>query len=126
MARDPSKADGLAPRGLAFWDALQADTEFDAHDEEILLEACRTLDTIDQLSEAIASDGVMVVGSQGQPVLNGAIAERRQQQQSLGRLIAMLNLDAEYTGAILQREATKNAKKAANARWAPLKAVERA
>lgn len=126
MAKRVSPADSLGTRGRAFWDALHKDDDWDAHDEEVILEACRTADTIDELSEAIGRDGVMIKGSQGQLVLNGAVAERRQQQQSLARLITMLNLDQAEMGAALQRTATTNAKKAAQARWRGLKAVERA
>ncbi|MHA3723463.1 hypothetical protein ACXR2T_06250 [Leucobacter sp. HY1910] len=88
----------LGVRGAAFWVAQQAAYEWDEHDSQVLVEACRTLDTIDALAAAIEHDGVMLAGSQGQPVLNGAVAELRQQQTSLARLLAALDLDAEEVG----------------------------
>jgi hypothetical protein len=108
--------DGLGARGREFWDEQQKQLEFDPHEAQVLLEACRILDTIESLSEAIGADGVMVVGSQGQPVLNGAVAELRQQQAALARLIIQLNLDApDVAGAVTARAAAGRA--AAQKRW---------
>lgn len=114
----------LGNRGRAFWDAQQAQLEFDPHEEAVLLEACRTLDMIDALAKAVESDGVMLVGSQGQPVLNGAVAELRQQQAALARLIIQLNLDAaDVAGAISAKSGASRA--AAQKRWRDQKQVGR-
>ena len=108
--------DDLGARGRQFWDAQQAQLEFDPHEEAVLLEACRTLDTIDSLARAVKTDGVMLVGSQGQPVLNGAVPELRQQQAALARLIIQLNLDAtDVAGAVSAKSAASRA--AAQKRW---------
>ena len=82
----------------------------------MLLETCRTLDVIEVLSAAIESDGVMLTGSQGQPVLNGAVPELRQQQAALARLVIQLNLDApDVAGAVSAKSAASKA--AAQKRW---------
>lgn len=113
-------ADDLGPRGREFWDAQQAQLEFDPHEAAVLLEACRTLDMIDSLAGAIDADGVMLTGSQGQRVVNGAVAELRQQQAALARLIIQLNLDApDVAGAVSAKAAAGRA--AAQKRWREMK-----
>ena len=106
----------LGARGRAFWDSAQSRWEFDEHEAQVLLEACRTMDTIDVLAESVRADGVMSTGSQGQPVLNGAVQELRQQQASLARLLTQLNLDAAEVGQVLSAKQAQ-AKRAAQARW---------
>lgn len=108
--------DGLGARGRAFWDEQQAELEFDPHEEQVLLEACRTMDTIDALSTAIDRDGVMLTGSQGQARLNGAVAELRQQQAALARLIVQLNLDADDVAAAVSAKGAAS-RAAAQKRW---------
>jgi len=78
--------------------------EFDPHEAQVLLEACRTMDAIEALLVAVDRDGVMVTGSQGEPALNGAMAEiRRQQQAALARLLIQMDLDAvDVAGAVVE------------------------
>ncbi|MDB5336958.1 MAG: terminase [Planctomycetaceae bacterium] len=113
---DSTTPDGLEDRGAALWLELQEEFEFDAHEAELLFETCRTLDTIDALSNAIAQNGVMVTGSQGQTVLNAAIAERRQQQAAYARLVTQLNLVDEFESGV-ESARTRAAKTAAQAKW---------
>lgn len=115
----------LKERGRAFWDAAQEEYEFDIHEAEVLLEACRGLDMIDRLAEAVAEAGVMVAGSQGQPVLNAAVSELRQQQAAVTRLLTQLNLDSAEVGAVLTAKQAQ-ARAAAQARWRERKKVESA
>ena len=84
----------LKTRGRKLWISIH--TEFDPYEHEtaMILEVCRTLDTIDTLAASIAKDGTMLLGSQGQMVLNSAVAELRQQQAAYARLVPLLNLDA--------------------------------
>ncbi|WP_017793446.1 hypothetical protein [Leucobacter salsicius] len=106
----------LGARGRAFWDSAQDEFEFDIHEAEVLLEACRGMDMIDSLAAAVAADGVMTRGSQGQPVLNAAVGELRQQQASVARLLSQLNLDAAEVGQVLSAKQAQ-ARAAAQARW---------
>jgi hypothetical protein len=105
------------------WRDLSTKFEFDEQESDLLLETCRTLDTIDALSAAIDSDGLMVAGSQGQSVLNPAIAERRQQQAAFARLLTMLNLGEAESGSSVAKLTSVKAKTAANARWSRSKAA---
>lgn len=107
-----SKRVELGVRGSEFWASLHEEFEYDSHTSELVFEACRVLDVIDSLQVSIADDGVMVAGSQGQLVVNGAVAELRQQQAILIRLIQNLGLDDEG-----QSEVSRKAQMAAQARW---------
>lgn len=117
--------EALGARGRAFWDAAQVLYEFDIHEGEVLLEACRTLDVIDSLAGVVARDGVMSVGSQGQPVLNAAVSELRQQQAAVARLLTQLNLDAAEVGQVLSARQAQ-ARAAAQKRWRDQKKVQNA
>lgn len=118
--------DSLGVRGRELWDELQAILEFDRHEENLLVEICRVLDVTDALVESISKHGVMVLGSQGQFVLNSAVGELRQQQASFARLLPLLNLEAAGADASLLSMTTARAKQAANARWSSVKAARSA
>ncbi len=113
----PKAPASLQSRGRKTWNMLQQMVEFTDAETLILLEICRCLDMIDALSGAIKADGVMVEGSQGQSVLNPAIAELRQQQASLARLLPALHLPEELEAATQKR--TTRAKAGAAGKWLP-------
>jgi hypothetical protein len=117
--------DTLGPRGSTLWLELQGEYEFDPHEEELLLETCRALDVIDALAKSVGTDGVMLIGSQGQSVLNGAVAELRQQQAAFARLAAQLNLtDADLGSVLSARSAARRA--SAQKQWRDKKRDQRA
>ena len=122
----PAPPPGLGVRGAAAWVEIHETFEFDPQETALLVEVCRTLDTIDALSKAIEIDGYMLTGSQGQPVLNGAVAELRQQQLSYARLVTMLNLQGVEGAAAIIRATSVRASTAANARWNKEKRVTNA
>jgi hypothetical protein len=113
----PPPPDGLGARGADFWTAAQEQLEFDDRETDLLIEVCRTLDTIDLLSAAIDTDGVMLTGSQGQRVLNGAVAERRQQQAAYARLVTQLNLDGAEEASAMKSPRSASAAETAKRRW---------
>lgn len=113
----PPVPDGLGLRGAEFWVECQADLAFDSRETELLTEVCRTLDTIDSLAAAIAADGVMIQGSQGQQVLNSAVAELRQQQIAYSRLVLQLNLDGAEGDEGMKSSRAASASEAAKRRW---------
>ena len=116
---------GLKARGLGLWTQLHETYEFDPQETNLVIEVCRTLDTIDTLAASVAKDGTMVLGSQGQMVLNSAVAELRQQQAAYARLVTMLNLDAAESGSALLTATSASASAAANARWSKVKRAQR-
>lgn len=123
MADDtkPPPPDDLETRGEALWVDVNRDLEFDDHELVLLFEACRTVDVIDRLAEAVDRDGVLSTGSTGQPVIHPAVPELRQQQATLARLVTALNLSEALSGTPgavgAARAISTQAQAAANARW---------
>jgi hypothetical protein len=113
----PPVPKGIGRRGKAFWVDVQSELEFDARETGLLLEVCRILDTIDLIAQAVAADGVMLEGSQGQKVLNGAVAELRQQQAAYARLVTQLNLEGAATGEAMRSPRAASAAATAKRRW---------
>ncbi|WP_068483469.1 hypothetical protein [Pseudoclavibacter helvolus] len=109
----------LRDRGSELWRNLHATLEFDLHETVVLIEACRTLDRIDGLQTVLDRDGLTTTGSTGQTIVHPAVAEQRQQQASLARLVSQLNLGSAIEGgaAAMSRQISEAAKSAANARW---------
>lgn len=103
-------------RGAAFWRSVTADFEPDDGEAALLVEACRTLDMLDELAAAVARDGLMVKGSTGQPVTHPAVSEARQQRVTLARLLKALDFGDEDAPAVSSR-ASDHARYAAQERW---------
>ena len=113
--RTPS---GLRTRGRKFWKATMAAYELSDAEAEILLEACRTLDNLDDLDAAVRADGPTATGSAGQTVVHPALTEARGQRVVLHRLLASLALPDD-DDEVLQPARTTAARTAATARWKP-------
>lgn len=108
--------DGLQARGRRFWRSCTGSFDFTEAEFALLEEACRTLDNLDLLAAALTSDGAMVKGSQGQPVVHPALTEARGQRLVLHRLLAALQLPDE-DGQAIPTSATMRASTAARQRW---------
>jgi len=82
---------GLSERGQEFWTEFTSGRKnLEPAQLELLAEACRTVDVIDELEETIRRDGMMIAGSKEQMVLHPAIGEVRQQRGTLHRLLSAL------------------------------------
>lgn len=86
---DSSVPVGLGVPGGRLWTSVVDEFELIEHERAVLEEACRVRDRISQLQSAVSDDGVMIPSSQGSR-LHPAIAETRQQQLALARLLATL------------------------------------
>ena len=91
--------EGFGPRGKAFHDAVIAQLELEAHENELLTEACRALDRLDRLHEAIQRHGMLTPDGRIAP----AVTEARQQQLTLARLVASLRLPDDFSANHLDR-----------------------
>lgn len=87
------RPNGLSAPGGKLWDAVTGDFELAEHELAQLEEACHVRDMIAALRRQIDKDGTMISSSQGAR-LHPAIAERRQQQLALARLLATLGVPA--------------------------------
>ena len=90
MADEPDLLDGA---GLALWRRLADELEFDAHDEQIAIELCRTVSLCEALHRRLLDEGLVVEGQRGAK-LNPLAAELRQQRLVAARLTASLAIPA--------------------------------
>lgn len=82
---------GLRGPGMRLWSSVFDEFDLAEHELAQLEEACRVRDTIAALREQVNADGLMIGSSQGSR-LHPAIAETRQQQLALARLLATLEV----------------------------------
>ena len=82
---------GLGNAGKKLWTSITDEFELAEHELAQLEEASRVRDTIVRLRAAVDEDGTMIASSQGSR-LHPAIAEIRQQQLALARLLATLGV----------------------------------
>lgn len=93
----------LRARGMEFWNAVTGEVELDASGLVLLGEACRVIDRLDRLSDALngagrdwlkIADEVEVVGktTRIQVVVDGLLSEARQQQLAFKTLMAQMGL----------------------------------
>jgi len=108
---------GLGARGTKFWLDSMAEFEPTRADHELLVEACRTMDDLDALAATVHELGTMIMGSQGQPVLNAALTEIRGARLVLHRLLSALGF-ADADSEPVPSAQRLRASTAAKARWA--------
>jgi hypothetical protein len=109
---------GLQWSGRKLWEATVADFELSEHEVGLLLQACRTVDALDQLQARLDADGPMVQSPQGLKA-HPALPELRQQRIALARLLVAIGLpsgveDDEQPKA--QRRSVRGAYKPQSAR----------
>ena len=112
----PRVPSGMGARGRRFWRSIVSEFGLSDAEQEILAEACRTLDDLDRLSAMVAEHGVSVLGSQGQPVINPALTEARGQRIVLHRLVSALQLP-DPEGQPMPAATAQRGRSAAQARW---------
>jgi hypothetical protein len=96
--------------------ALPADLRFSAKELEVLRRACSLADREQQLKAAVKRDGLMTVGSTGQPALHPAMVELRQVEAALVRTLGMIS--TSDTAGKPVTPTVERASAAATARWA--------
>lgn len=85
---------GLGPAGGRLWRSVDAVFDFndEPHKVQILVQACRVADVVDEMDEAATEAPLTVKGSMGQPVISPFIAEARAQRALLAQLLGKLDL----------------------------------
>ena len=114
--KPPTPPPGLGRRGGSFWRRVVAGFDLDDAERELLVEVCRSLDTLDSLADVVAAEGHTVAGSRGQRVTHPAVGELRLTRQLVGRLLAQLQLPDE-DGVSLSSPTSARARRAAAIRW---------
>lgn len=107
---------GLGEAGRGLWQQVDGEYELAPDELALLAEACRTLDELDAISDALADGPVVVMGSMGQPKASGLFAEARAHRLVLAKLLEQLELPEEGRD-IGRTPSQQRASKAAEVRW---------
>lgn len=86
--------ENLGPRGLTLWESIAEGFDLAQHEADLLHEAARVADRLDDLDAVVRRDGVTVSTPQG-PKAHPALVEARQQSIVLTRLVASLRIPDE-------------------------------
>ncbi|NKS20863.1 terminase [Rhodococcus hoagii] len=89
--RIPKPPMPLKTGGRRLWRSVLTRFALAEHEKVMLLECCRTIDTIDDLVAIAAADGVVIESPQGRKA-HPALTEARQQRLVLTRLLRMLGI----------------------------------
>ncbi len=97
---NPRPPAGLGPTGRTYWTKVVADYVLNVDELVLLRQTCAVLDEIAAFDRRIAADGLVVVGSQGQPRPNPLVSQRRASRSLLARLVSQLGLPAADGGRV--------------------------
>lgn len=96
---------GLASQGKRLWVDVVESYELDQHEVALLTAACRTVDRLEDIAEALANaESLTTTNARGDLVAHPLLVEQRQQGISLSRLLASLRLPSGETedGALIR------------------------
>lgn len=85
---------GLGSAGKKLWSTVTDGFDLGEHELLVLLEACRTADTLNELEEDRKTHGSVIDSPHGKKA-NPAVVEARQQRLVLAKLLASLAIPAE-------------------------------
>lgn len=88
---------GLKAAGRRLWSAVVEEFELTEPERVLLLQVCRKVDDLEVLHALVQAEGVVVRTPQGDKA-HPALAESRQQQLVLARLLAALGVDESGNG----------------------------
>ena len=109
---------GLGPGGTRLWASVASEMVLRPDEVLVLEHACRTVDLLARIDEALTDAPLTVKGSMGQLVEHPLVSESRAQRATLARLLAQLKLiDDEERVAVQSQRRTRSARAAAQARW---------
>ena len=116
----PPPPEQLGKAGRRLWEDTLKDLDEGwelSHRELRYLElAAGQLDHVVELEQLIAAQGMVTVGSTGQPVLNAAVAEARNGRLAVHRLLGAIELPVEDEAKAESVRSTR-ARHAAQSRW---------
>lgn len=111
-------------RGERFADAVRAEFDLGLDEQELLEEACRVLDLLDDLNAVLHRDGLTTSGPKG-PALHPAVAESRAARLVFVRILNGLGLALADVpeGETPPSPTSARASRAARLRWAHARTV---
>lgn len=107
----------LGKVGKAKWRNLTAENSFSAAEFVTLELLCAQLDMLARLDAELSAMGVIVAGSEGQPVVNPVLRERRETIKQIDALMVALAIPVE--GESYGKRRSGAARAAAKTRKAP-------
>jgi len=108
----------LSAKARRLW--TETTTAFTLREDElcVLEDACRELDLVARMEAEVAKSGLVVEGSQGQPVSSPLVTEIRQHRTVMARLLQSLKLPEDAESAEAERaKRSATMREVANARW---------
>jgi hypothetical protein len=117
MTRTPKAPADLGAAGRGLWRSVHRDALLRDDEIRVLLDACHAADEIDLMTTALAGQPVMVEGAAGQPRAHPLLAEIRAHRLMLARLLSQLAVPDPADDQARDDARTRNARKAARARW---------
>lgn len=84
--------DELRESGRSLWESVTDVYELEEHERGLLLEMCRTVDSLDRLAEILADDGEIIEDRFGAKRAHPALVEARQLRIAYARISAALRL----------------------------------
>src|SRR6476660_3334638 len=97
MKNSTSKAPAhLRPDTRTWWQSVHQDYDLGEHHSRLLTMACEAWDRAVQAREILAEDGITLGGREGGSRPHPCIAIERDSRIAFTRLVAQLNLDAEW------------------------------
>jgi hypothetical protein len=95
---------GLGSQGRLLWADVVADYTLDQHEVALLTAACRTVDRLEDIADALRAAPLTTTNARGDLVAHPLLVEQRQQGISLSRLLASLRLPTGETedGALVR------------------------
>lgn len=88
----PRPPRGLNAPGRRLWRSILTDYDLEEHETALLVLACRTVDRLDDIAEALVGEPLTVSNFRGDPVAHPLLNEQRQQSLTLARLLASLRI----------------------------------
>jgi P27 family predicted phage terminase small subunit len=120
----PAPLADLAAPGKQLWKSIvndvAADWELDAKDLQLLAEACRTADTLNNLEKAVKREGATVQTESGRSLVHPAIEQSRKLRDTQAKLLAAIELEPPDADAAAR---SRFGREAARARWGPKEAA---
>ncbi|MCX5212989.1 hypothetical protein OG689_27600 [Kitasatospora sp. NBC_00240] len=109
----------LGEQGGRLWSDVNDENHLRVDELRILEDACREVDLVERLEDALRGQPLLVKGSMGQVVASPLVQELRQHRALVARLLGALRLpdDEEAGGERDARARSSQARQAALARW---------
>lgn len=114
----PAAPDDLGEAGRALWRDVRAGWVLRPDEERLLLAACRTVDELERIDQALAAAEIVTAGSKGQDRAHPLLAEVRSHRLALRSLLSAIGIeDAEADAGSQNAQRSHAGRALARQRW---------